>query len=77
MNEEELKRKLQELGINPENPTWVKSKSVDLGKLPFVVAQREAMAKMADLLEAQATSDEAQIQVLQETLARLKRGGGV
>lgn len=75
--EDDLKQKLKDLGFDPENPTWKKSKSVDLGKLPLIVSQREAMEKIALLLEAQVASDQAQIVVLEENRARLKRGGGL
>lgn len=77
MTPDELKAKLRELGVDPENPTWTKSKAVDLGKLPLVQKQREGLAKVAELLEAQVATDETQIAALREQLARTKRGGGI
>ena len=76
MTPDELKAKLRELGIDPENPVWTKSRTVDLASLPVIQKQREGLAKVADLLEMQVASDEAQIAALQEQLARAKRGGG-
>jgi len=76
MGPEELKQKLRDLGLDPENPSWGRSKATDLGKLPIVSKQRAALAKIAELLEAQATSDQAQITALREQLARARRGGG-
>lgn len=76
MTPDELKKKLHDLGIYPDAPAWTKSQSVDLGKLPVIQQQREALAKVKELLQAQVQSDEAQIHTLREQLARLKRGGG-
>jgi hypothetical protein len=73
---EELEAKLKAIGIDPRDPQWTKSKSADLGKLPVIAAQREALAKVADLLEQQVAGDRAQIEAVREELARLKRGGG-
>lgn len=76
MKIEELEEKLKALGVDPKNPAWTKSKSVDLGKLPFVEHQRESLAKVAEFLEQQLQSDQTQIEALREQHARLKRGGG-
>lgn len=76
MTPEELKQKLLDLGINPEESTWKKSKSADLGKLPIIQHQRDALSKVKELLQAQVNADQAQILAAHEQLARLKRGGG-
>lgn len=73
---EALKEKLRGMGINPDDPAWMKARSVDLGQLPLIQANRDALTKLVTLLEAQTASDEAQIQALRERLAREKRGGG-
>lgn len=76
MTPDELKKKLRDLGIDPDQPAWAKSKAANLGQLPVIQKQREAFAKVRELLQAQVQSDEAQIASLREQLARLKRGGG-
>ena len=76
MTHEELRKKLQDLGIDLDQPSWTKSQPVDLGKLPVIQHQREAFTRVKELLQAQVQNDEAQIHVLREQLARLKRGGG-
>lgn len=76
MTPDELKQKLRDLGIDPDQPSWVKSKAVDLSQLPIIQQQRDALAKVKELLQAQVQSDEAQIHALQEQMARRKRGGG-
>lgn len=74
--QKELEEKLKALGIDPKDPTWIRTKSVDLGKLPLVQDQRASLAKVAELLEQQVSSDLAQVHALREQLARAKRGGG-
>ena len=76
MTPEDLRKKLADLGVDVDNPSWGKSAPTDLGKLPIIQKQREALAKVRDLLAAQVQGDEAQIQALREQLARLHRGGG-
>jgi hypothetical protein len=76
MSPEELRQKIAALGIDADNPSWGKSAPTDLGRLPIIQKQRDALAKVRDLLAAQVQGDEAQIQALREQLARLHRGGG-
>jgi len=76
MTPEELRENLIKLGLDPESPNWTKTKSIDLGKLPFIQHQRESLQKVADLLEAQKSSNEEKILTLREALSRLNRGGG-
>lgn len=76
MTPEELKQKLLELGINPEEAAWKKSKPTNLGSLPLIQKQREALTKVKEMLQAQVNADQAQILASYEQLARLKRGGG-
>jgi hypothetical protein len=73
---EEAKAKLRALGFDPDNPSWMKSKKVDLADLPMLKQQREMFAKVAELLQAQVEQDQNQVQALHEQIARLKRGGG-
>lgn len=77
MTPEDLKKKLAELGINPDEPQWMGTKSADLGQLPLIKNQRDSLAKVKALLEAQVAGDQEQILRLQEQMARLKRGGGL
>lgn len=76
MTPDELKQKLRDLGLDPDQPAWAKSKAVDLNQLPLIQKQREALSKVKELLQAQVQSDEEQIRSLQEQMARRKRGGG-
>ena len=73
---EEAKAKLRALGFDPDNPSWSKSRSVDLANLPVLKKQREMFAKVSELLQSQIEQDQKQIQELHEQVARLKRGGG-
>jgi len=76
MSVEDLKKKLRDIGIDPDDPMWLKSKSADLGQLDVVKRNRAALEKVKALLEGQVANDQAQIHSLREQLARLKRGGG-
>lgn len=76
MSEDEIKAKLRDMGIDPDDPTWTPTRAVDLGKVGAVSQAREALEKVKSLLEAQVQSDLEQIQTLREHLARMKRGGG-
>ena len=73
---EEAKAKLRALGLDPENPAWLKGHKVDLANLPALKKQRESLAKVQGLLEQQVEQDQKQVLALREQLARLKRGGG-
>jgi uncharacterized protein YceH (UPF0502 family) len=73
---EEAKAKLRALGLDPDNPAWVRSGKVNVGDLPSMQKQREAFTQVKSLLEQQVAQDQQQILALREQLARLKRGGG-
>jgi peptidoglycan hydrolase-like protein with peptidoglycan-binding domain len=73
---EQLKAKLRALGLDPDNPSWVRTNAVDTSQLPSLQKQRETFAKMKELLESQVAQDQQQVFALREQLARLKRGGG-
>jgi hypothetical protein len=73
---EEAKAKLRALGLDPDNPAWVRGHKVDVASLPSMQKQRDVLDKVKSLLENQVEQDQKQVLALREQLARLKRGGG-
>lgn len=78
MNEtpEDILKKLRDAGLDPENPQWVKGKSVDLATLPTIERQRDILRTLEGLLSQQLASDLGKLEEARENLARLRRGGG-
>ncbi len=76
MTNEELIAKLQSLGLDPSNPTWVKSGSVDLEQLPVLGKQRELLTALKEILQQQVNADVVRLDEATEALSRLQHGGG-
>lgn len=76
MTQQELEEKLRALGLDPQNPTWVQSGGVDLGKLPVLAKQRELLIAIKDLLKKQLHTDLVKLDEANEALSRLTHGGG-
>ena len=74
--EEEILNLLKSRGLDPNDPQWVKKKTVDLGQLGSVVRQRELLAVIQKALENQQNDDMVQLDLAKESLAKLRRGGG-
>lgn len=74
MDADEIKKRLLEMGIPVGG--WGDSKPGAKPITPTLVRQRDALEKVKDLLQQQLDQQIEKRAALQETLMRLKHGGG-
>lgn len=74
---EETLEELKAAGLNPQAPKWVSGGNIDLAQIKTVTRQREIMQNLHDILSTTLASDLDQLEKARETLAKMRRGGGV
>jgi hypothetical protein len=74
MTEDEILKKLKELGI--EQGEWKETKEGSASGLPILERQKEMLLKIRSLLEDKVEQDQKTVALLREKAKRMKHGGG-
>jgi hypothetical protein len=74
MDADELKKKLEDMGIHVGK--WGESEAGKKAVPPTLLRQRKSLETLKGILEAQLQKDREKRAALHETLSRVKHGGG-
>jgi len=73
----ELLKKLEALGVKPDEARWVETQSINLNDLPTMRRQRELLTKLKNALKTQLADDISKLDAAHERLERMRNGGGL
>lgn len=69
-------KRLEALGLKPEDARWVETQPVDLNELPTIQKNRELLRKLRELLQTELAESRSKLEAALEQRERMKNGGG-
>lgn len=76
MIDPEMLKRLEALGLKPEDARWVETQPVDLNELPTIQKNRELLRKLRELLQTELAESRSKLEAALEQRERMKNGGG-
>jgi hypothetical protein len=72
----EMLKRLEALGLKPEDARWVETQPVDINELPTIQKNRELLMKLRELLQTELAESRSKLEAALEQRERMKNGGG-